>query len=213
MKHFGQQKNRKWLLIGIMVLFIVIGGSIYIHIRLHPQCDNVFEEIYYDKVTGWKMHDRVEVFTVNHDLYRFHLFPRYVPWTSSEHDIQMCRTNVELEKSGNISILYYKELRRIDFVYEYKLSNDAGEYRDCVLVYSYDLDTKTLFVGGNDQGEVEAFLYDIILPAWFSNNEDSSKFSMENLGDYIDAGRTLPKEEWTKYHYDKYEGEWNPASP
>ncbi len=180
----------------IEVFFFFVVGSLVsimlilaIFFWLPRKSDNVFEEMYYGKMqeSGFWLG----------------------AWMGLAKDTEYCEEHVSGIYDGHGKIYYYQE-KRIDFAWKKWEKTDTGETKYYIMVYSYNFDTEELSYGGNVSDHGAALVLETAVKEWLLETKNSSKYSTDDWGDYTDAGRTFPKEEWTKYH--EYDGEWHPSS-
>ncbi len=132
---------------------------------------NVFEEIYYRQFYG----DQIDAFSINY--YRVG-FPKSMSrWTSDGAGRSICISTYtgKLPDRDYIMIQCIRNPRRLEFKYH-------TPERDISYCIIYDFETQTLSSNNDD----DSFLHDIILEEWFNTKESNSRFSMDNLGKYID---------------------------
>lgn len=202
----------------LFVLFLsIICAIIYINIIIVSNVDNVFEEIYQDRTKEqWRMHRAVPMLNIDTDADKFVPFflQTLSPWTQKLwNDAWVCYTAYHVydpeDELGTIEIIYYKGKERIEFV-RYWTGDSFSEITKAY-IYSYDLATNELCYGSSETGERDPFLFDILLAKWFLYNDETSEFSMENLGDYTDVGM-MTEEQWNNSYFGSPYFKWREES-
>ncbi len=147
----------------------------------HPESTNVFEEIYNDFNTDYKMINGSKSFILNLEWSDFGDV-----WRDSDSAVLGFRppnSQNNTTASNKNQTLYYMYLTRNDATILFVKEIDKDKYS---LFYSfrYSLETKELTYATNDyESDVQSdFLFNLILDRWYK--ETDSKFSPQNWGNY-----------------------------
>ncbi len=204
-------------LAGLIVLVLGLATGMIPLEKSFPS-ENVFDEMYYDRVyNNGRRLQKCHRFSLGDwwdtDSKKITLI---LPEGTVEDCYYMTHFGHRKELNSGASMMCFKKEKKMMIHISYIIPK-TEETPEQIFegAYLYDVETKELSYGGNIPVDLEPLLFGVILSEWFQYNSDFSKYSIEDLGEYIDAERTLTAEEWLRYQ--PYEDEapegWLPASP
>lgn len=191
---FAKRKNR--IICAIVASCMVIGIVSAVGINyLNNIPKNVFEEIYHDRVKNYSSCPMMKATKGFHFRYDW----RDSLWRKSTYsNHKYCQTNYYWHGSAShsgkiefITMYYYKKRKKIAFSHYWQYENSYTGEKEPWASYIYDGSSNTLAYATNapEGTPQDMFLYDLILKDWIESNQGTTKYDMQNLGEFQDVGQ------------------------